>query len=379
MKERVDVREWIEFQWPYLISFVGGVARIDALAQETEAFTRARKIGSPEVLLRLILLWAAAERSVMDTAALAAEAGLADVSDVALIKRFAKAGDWMAALLSGLLIDQQQTFPCGIRMRILDATSITRAGKRGSDHRLHLGLDLASHRIDSIELTNDKEAEAMERFSVRAGEIMVADRGYGQRAGMAHVARHGAFFVVRFAWSNVPLEGTDGQPFSLFEALRSLPEAHPGQFAVRFLAPDGEPIQARLVAIRKSEPAAAQARQKALAERSKKGRQTVDVRTLEAAGYLFVLTNLPPDCSAESILQMYRLRWQIEMKFKTLKSVLHLDNVPARTDESLRVYVLAKLLIAILIDALLYQAESFSPWGYPIADHQQLASEPALA
>jgi hypothetical protein len=77
MTERVDVREWVEFQWPYLMAFVGGAARVNALAEQTGAFTRARKIASPEVLLRLILMWAVAERSLMDTAAIAAEAGKA--------------------------------------------------------------------------------------------------------------------------------------------------------------------------------------------------------------------------------------------------------------------------------------------------------------
>ena len=64
---------------------------------------------------------------------------------------------------------------------------------------------------------------------------------------------------------------------------------------------------------------------------------------------------------------------------KPLKSILHLDQVPARTEENLRVYVFAKLLIALLIDSLLYQAESFSPWGYPIQAHQQLAPDQAFA
>jgi IS4 transposase len=379
MKERADVREWVEFQWPYLMAFLGGVERVSALAEDTGAFTRARKIESPEVLLRLILMWAVAERSLMDTAAMAAEAGLADVSDVALVKRFAKAGDWLAALTSELLVDAQPPLPQAVRVRILDATGITRGGKRGTDRRLHLGLDLGSNRIDSIELTDVKGTEGLERFSIRAGEILIGDRGYGSRAGMSYVARQGASFVVRFAWSAVPLESADGRPFSLLDALRSLPEACAGEFPVRFTGPDGKPVHARLVAIRKSEPAAAKARQKALRERSKKGRATVDIRTLEAASYLFVLTNLPSDISAESVLQMYRLRWQIEMKFKTLKSVIHLDDVPARNDESLRVYILAKLLVAFLIDSLLDTAESFSPWGYPITPGQQLARDSASA
>ena len=369
------MREWVEFQWPYLMTFLGGVARVEALAKETGAFTRARKIDSAEVLLRLILLWAVAERSLIDTAAIAAEAGLTDVSDVALVKRFAKAGDWIATLTSGLLVDAQAPLPKAVRVRILDATSITRAGRRGTDRRLHLGLDLGTNRIDSVELTGAQGAEAFERFSVRPGEILVGDRGYGNRSGMAYVARHGAFFVVRFPWSVVPLEAADGRPFALLEALRSVPDARPREFSVRFMGPDGKAIQARLVAIRKSEPAAARARQTALRDRTRKRRKVVDVRTLEAAGYLFVLTNLPPEISAESVLQLYRLRWQIEMKFKTLKSVLHLGNVPARTDESLRVYVLAKLLVAFLIDSLLEKADSFSPWGYPITYGQHLADD----
>ena len=377
MMERVDVREWVEFQWPYLIAFVGGAVRVNALAGETGAFTRARKIDSPEVLLRLILMWAVAERSLMDTAAIAAEVGLADVSDVALVKRFAKAGDWLAALVSDLLVDPQPPLPEGVRVRILDATGITRAGKRGTDRRLHLGMDLGSNRIDSIELTNVKGTESLERFSVRGGEILIGDRGYGSRVGMAYVARQGAFFVVRFAWPAVPLESPDGQSFPLLDALRSLPEAGAGEFAVRFTGPNGKGIDARLVAIRKTEPAAARAREKALRERTKKGRAAVDVRTLELAGYFFVLTNLPPDVSADSVLQLYRLRWQIEIKFKTLKSLFHLDNVPARNDESLRVYVLAKLLVALLIDSLLDEADSFPPWGYPIPPGQQLAPDPA--
>lgn len=375
MQERVDVREWVEFQWPYLMAFLGGAARVNELARETGAFERARKIESAEVLLRLILMWAVAERSIMDTATIAAEAGLADVSDVALVKRFAKAGDWLGALLSDLLIDAVPTLPQGIRVRLLDATSITRAGKTTTDHKLHLGLDLGSNRIDSIELTDAKAAEGLERFSVTAGEILVGDRAYGTRLGMASVAERGAFFITRFAWPSVPLLTADGQPFSLFDALRSLPEACPGEFRVQFLSPEGRPIAARLVAIRKSEVAAAQARKKVLRERTKKGRAAVDIRTLEAAGYLFVLTNLPEAISAESVLGLYGLRWQIEMKFKTLKSVLHFGNVPARTDQALRGYIFAKLLVALLIDSLLYEGESFSPWGYPIVDREQLASD----
>jgi IS4 transposase len=69
--------------------------------------------------------------------------------------------------------------------------------------------------------------------------------------------------------------------------------------------------------------------------------------------------------SCENVLELFRLRWQIEMRFKDLKSVLHLADVPARSPELLEVYVLAKLLVAVVIENL-SAAESFFPWGYPI-------------
>jgi hypothetical protein len=57
----------------------------------------------------------------MGTAAIAAEAGLADVSDAALVKRFAKAGDWLATLVSDLLVDVEPTLPRAARLRVLAA------------------------------------------------------------------------------------------------------------------------------------------------------------------------------------------------------------------------------------------------------------------
>jgi len=199
------------------------------------------------------------------------------------------------------------------------------------------------------------------------------DRGYAHREAMSSVVRAGACFVARLPWSNVPLETRQGEAFDVFAALRSLGEATAEELPVQFRASDGEIVPCRFVAVRMSESEADKSRKRARKERSKHGR--VDPRTLEAAGYVFVLTNLPPEISPESVLDLYRFRWQVEMKFKTLKSVLHLGNVPVRSPELLRVYVLAKLLVALLIDALIHTAESFFPWGYPLPPHQLVASD----
>jgi len=379
MNRRVDEREGIQYQWDYLLAFLGGEQRVTSLAYENGAFHRRRKIESPTDLLRLILTWAVAERSLAETAALAAETGLADVSDVALLKRFSRAESWLGAILCYLLARHDVPAELGKQICLIDASSISCAGSKNTDRRIHLRMDLARGRTTDIDLTDWRGGESLERFAFRPGEIAIADRGYGTRKGLSHAVRAGAYFVVRMTWSNLPLEHPDGSKFEVVEALRTLPEARAGEVAVQFRSPSGEIMPCRFVAVRKSEPAAESTRQAILADGRRHGNPKIDMRTLEAGGYFFVVTNLPGAVSAESVLQLYRFRWQVEQKFKTLKSVLHLGNPPTRSGEMLNVYLLAKLIVALLIEDLVYTAEFFSPWGYPLPADSLVASDAASA
>ncbi len=373
MSRRVDEREWVQFQWPYMLTLLGGETAVEQLAYETGAFTRRRGIRSPADVLRMIMIWAVAERSLRETAMLAAEAGVADVSNVALVKRFGKAGKWLTSLLMALLAHPpKRAAAAGSRIRVIDATAISGPGRQRTDLRVHLSMQLGSNRSDSMELTDGRGAESLDRFTFEPGEILLADSAYAHRDPLARVSAAGAFFVVRPPWS-FPLENRDGTKFDLFDALRQLPEAKPQEFAVQFRDKNGTPTVCRLVAIRRTEQAAAHERARVAKNSRRHGAKSTDVRTLEYAGAICLITNAPPDLSCESVLDLFRFRWQIEMRFKDLKSVLHLAEVPARSPELLEVYVLAKLLVAVVIENL-SAAESFFPWGYPIPADQLVAS-----
>jgi len=367
MSERVDEREWLEYQWPYLMAMLGGQERIEELAYETGAFVRKRKIGSPADLLRLALMWSVGEHSLRRTAALAAAGELADVSDVALLKRFAKCRQWLLSLLTIVIADGQQYRSIGSRLRLLDATIVASEGKqRHKDHRIHVAYDASAGRIDHIELSSMKQGEDLTRFNFDASEVVIADRGYGRERGVRKVVDAGARLIVRISWQNLPLVGEDGTAFDILAALRSLEDARAGEWNVR-LREDPHQRVYRLVAVRKSEPAAAASRRK-LRISATKDRRRLDLRTLEAAGYVFVLTNLDASVMAEQILDLYRLRWQVEIRFKSLKSVVHLDRLPVRSFELAQTYLAAKLLVALLIEQLVFEYESFSPWGYPLIE-----------
>ena len=378
MNQRVDEREWIQYQWPYMLKWLGGEQRVNDRAYETGAFVRRRKIDSPSDLLQLLLMWAVAECPLRVTAALGAEIGVADVSNVGLLKRFGRAEGWLIALLSELLSDGvNDPIERNTRIRLIDATAISRPGSRKTDLRVHMAIHLGTSRTDEIELTDGRGSESLNRFTFQAGEIVLADKGYAHRDPLARLAATGAYFVVPLPYASLPLETVDGKPFDLFGALRRLPEAGPQEFAVQFRPSRGVPVACRLVAMRKSEAAAEAARARVRANSKRQGAK-IDVRTLEFAGFFCILTNALAELSALSVLDMYRFRWQIEMKFKSLKSQLHLANVPTQSLKMLRIYVLAKLLVAVVIENLL-TGESFFPWGYPIPADQLVASHEVTA
>lgn len=77
---------------------------------------------------------------------------------------------------------------------------------------------------------------------------------------------------------------------------------------------------------------------------------------------MLLLTSLSEDeYSAEQVADCYRLRWQIELAFKRLKSLLHLDALRAKEPELAKAWIFANLLAAFLIDDIIQPSLDFPP------------------
>jgi transposase len=127
-----------------------------------------------------------------------------------------------------------------------------------------------------------------------------------------------------------------------------------------------ERFAGRVCALKRSRQAAEQAIKKFLLTSKRKG-QKPKASTIEAQRYVFVFTTLSPaELSASQALELYRGRWQIELVFKRLKSILQIGHLRKIDADSALSWIEGKLFVALLIEALLRQAESFFPWGFPL-------------
>jgi Transposase DDE domain len=348
-----------------VVDRLGGAEAIEALARRHSAFHRARHIKSAADLLRLILAYAPGGRSLRRLAAEAAATGIVDVSDVALLARFRRCGDWLIALCENQLARRDE--PGGRtrqnRVRLIDGSRIEGPGE--TCFRLHLCYDVAGQRIADFAITPLDKGETLNRVRVEPGDIAIADRGYPQPDGMRATRDAGADLLVRLTWNSLNLRNGAGEPVDWLDLFAKADADGHVDMPVTVHKARGrfEPLPMRLVVTPKPPDIAERARDVAR-QVARKDQRNVDPRTLKAAGYMILITSL--DASAfppHWLVRLYRVRWQIELAFKRLKSILRLDRLPAKDPGLARAWIAAHLLFALLIEDTTAQTQTadFSP------------------
>jgi hypothetical protein len=351
-------------------------ADLDARARQHHFFRRARGLTDGECWLRLILMHVAGGLSLEQTAVRARELGLAEISGVALFKRLRQAEGWLRDLCQHLLAEQQRrlgrsVWPSDYRVRALDATEVQEPGSTGTDWRIHYSIRLPELVCDHYELTDHTGGEKLGRFQFAPGELILADRGYSHRAGAAQVLDSGAALLLRWNPAVLPVQAAGGKAFDVLAALRRLPKRGAREWPVQ-CEHRGKTYPLRLCALRKNRVAAERARRKVWRKAQRNGTEA-QAWSVELAEYVLVLTSLPARFSASQVLHLYRCRWQVELAFKRLKSLLGAGHVPKSDDQSARAWMQAKLLTALLLERLLLEAKIFSPWGYALRDGEPVA------
>jgi len=84
-----------------------------------------------------------------------------------------------------------------------------------------------------------------------------------------------------------------------------------------------------------------------------------------------VWSTLPAAVPTAQILEFYRLRWQIELVFKTHE--IDIRRWPFAQEGPPQCAGLAggKLFVGLLIERMIHTAEAISPWGYTLAASPQ--------
>jgi hypothetical protein len=335
-------------------------------ARESGALRRARGVADAGVLLRVLLLHLANGCSLAETSVRARQLRLGELNASAIYKRLRSSEHWLRWLAEQMRASLGfLTPPIAQRIRAVDATSVSEPGSTGTDWRIHYSVNLADLQCDFFTLTDASGGETWRRIPVAAGDILVGDRGYSTPVGISHVVDAGGDVVVRLNRQSLPLfngQGERQKPLVLARALRT---GQSVEWPTWVQHPAGRLIPGRLIGVRRSRHATQVARQKLKKEASKKQRK-VSKASWEAARCFFVWTSLRAGVERTQVLELYRCRWQIELAFKRMKSIMGLGHLPKTDQKSSRAWLHGKLFVSLLVERLLGAAKTFSPWGYDL-------------
>jgi hypothetical protein len=317
---------------------------LDGLASDCGALTRRRGVKGGEALVRALLLVGLPHASLERAAIMARESGIAKMNATALFKRLCQSESLLQTLFEHTLtqaVDVGERFE-GFRPLAVDATALCGPGAKGIDQRLHTVYDLSKGQALSIDLTGAEGGEALWRHrSFGFGDLVLADCGYGYNRSFHWALKSGARILIRFRFETVTLYDEQGERLWADAANARIPESGTVELRVEM---DNWPSPLRAVGSRnpKGEP-------------------------------VWLLTDLSHDeLPTSQVRELYRRRWQVELYFKRLKSLLDLDELPTRDGPSARPWIWAKLILASL--AVLLAHERFSPWGHPREEPEPLES-----
>src|SRR5712691_9010009 len=193
-------------EWSHIIARLGGEEALASSAREHRAFIRARGVKSAVDVLRLALIYGPGGHSLRTVAAMASAAGLAEVSDVAVLDRLKGAADWLQSL-------------CKERL----ARVAKEIGVKPMERPIRI--------VDGA-ITTTKEGERLDRLAVTPGEIRLGDRGFPQPDGIRNTVAAGADVLVRLTWNSLQMTA-DGKPIDWLKLFKRASEQSSLDMSVR--------------------------------------------------------------------------------------------------------------------------------------------------
>jgi len=186
---------------------------------------------------------------------------------------------------------------------------------------------------------------------VRKRDLLLFDQGYFKLKTFIAIAAKGAYFLTRFLMGTTLRDAGTGV---LIKREKELAKWR-GNTYERLVTMGGKGAQTgpcRLICLRASKHVA-NARRRQLRKQARKKGRTVSRLHLSMCNWTIFVTNVPEKwLPVEMVRALYTLRWQIELLFKQLKSILRVHESNTGNEHRLRCELYGKLIAAVLVHRL---------------------------
>lgn len=336
-------------------------------AKTEKALRRGRNIKTPEELLRLNFLYQTHGGTYGLTSALTQiSENQTGLNKTAVEKRIVNSASWLKWLCENL--SRQEGFIVNppewlkkYNVNLVDASDYSCHGSRGSDFRFHYMMNLFTMNTVEMYFTTAAEGETLTRYkSLKENDLIVADRGYCSITEIHYVIKHNADYVIRMRSNSFNLYTENKKKFDLTEELKR--DYTPGRrIDLKLFMKDGkEYIPVRICAVAKTDEDIKKSQRQM--KKSNHNRKPLSELQTIWSHFVVAVTSLDDSITTQQVLEIYRMRWQIELVFKRFKSIFGGREFTARKEEPVKAWFYGKLLLAIVCETLAKKGR-FSPSG----------------
>lgn len=244
-------------------------------------------------------------------------------------------------------------------------------GGRNADSALKIQAvySIISHKFKKMELTSGTSSDKKYTDEIvemlKPLELVIFDLGYFTTKAFKDIMNKSGYFVSRIKTNTLfyveSMAQTEG--FDKINLLELLKKSNGS--VDTFIYMGGNKLQVRLVAEKLPEEVINKRRRKETKKAKNKGRMLTDYE-LELLAWNILVTNIPQDMlSVETICELYRVRWQVELIFKSWKSYFDIDKMHNVGKDYLECIIYGKLIVITLMTTLfsVFNAISFRTTG----------------
>lgn len=230
-------------------------------------------------------------------------------------------------------------------------------GASGAGVHIQFEYDFQNGRIEELLVTDAKRQDTTDAIetipSIKKGDLIIRDMGYFVQDVFSHIMGIGAYFLSRVKPKTLLFEYKSGEQIDI-KALHSGMKKK-GVKRMEMLVTTTQIRQPlRLIVETLPDEVVGNRLGKARREAKKKGRQLSDQYKSYVALNLF-MTNVKGEIlSTGSVVKLYHIRWQIELRFKAWKSYCQLHKVRKMNKHRFECHLYAKLLLILMVWELGY-------------------------
>lgn len=325
------------------------------------------KIKTARDLLWLFFVHAGLNLPLRQTSAIVRAANGPTISPMRIHKKLIRSVSYLEALMQRMVVIDADRTPerwLGYRVHTIDATTLCGPGATGADARIHTVMELASLRISKIETTDEHGGETLARFEWEPNDLVIGDRGYSHARGIEKVVRQGGAVLVRLNWNSIALRWSDHERANVLSWLQTLQGHGCHERTAYFPTSDGKgAISGRVIARKLTDDEAAQA-----VDRLRREHKASEItpEMLEGSQYMVLFTT--SRLTAFDCIELYRLRWQIELLFKRWKSLCGFDRLPNYRDDTILAWIYLKIILGIIVERMASRNEAFPPGAFSVIE-----------